>query len=161
MTLHCFHSCSFCIYFPLLSTVCEGTPWEGSCYRLFNQTKGQALAQQACADLHGGHLVYIDSTEEFVFIKRLVGEERYWVGLRSVFAWMDGGEANYRAFRSAFASHNDMNRCFVLVSLPTADVWMDEACSNIQTSYICERELGPATEDGTPSQGRCTETAPA
>ncbi|XP_038058564.1 C-type mannose receptor 2-like [Patiria miniata] len=114
----------------------------GSCYWVGGSRQSHLSAQGGCSD-DGGHLLYIESQDELQFINNNLAIEdnvRYWIGLTTQYAWLDGSRAIYQGFvQTNQYSNNQGSLCFRLRPLDDF-LWNDIGC-NTNYAYICEREL--------------------
>ncbi|XP_038058567.1 uncharacterized protein LOC119729846 [Patiria miniata] len=112
-----------------------------TCYWISESWWLQLSAKGFCTN-NGGHLLYIESQDELQFINSnlpIVDGVRYWIGLTTQYAWMDGSRAIYQGFAQSQYSNNKGSLCFRLHPAD-AFLWYDRVCSQ-NYAYICEREI--------------------
>ncbi|XP_022106496.1 uncharacterized protein LOC110987758 isoform X2 [Acanthaster planci] len=116
------------------------TNHNSSCY-WFGGPARHIPAQEDCSN-GGGHLLYIQSQAKLKYITNLSGfnnSRKYWIGLVTQYAWLDGSRAVYQGFVRNDRSNNGGSLCFRL--RPQDDfLWNDRDCSR-NSAYICEREI--------------------
>ncbi|XP_078380544.1 uncharacterized protein LOC144663458 [Oculina patagonica] len=120
----------------------------GSCYSPFSDEKDWNNANTSC-EANGAHLVKIESADENDFIKSLVGEVDYWIGLTDAeteneFKWSDGSElTGYKNWMSSDPNNYNNQDCVAIVNgnfygAVYDGEWHDDKCSKAK-GYICEK----------------------
>eukprot|EP00057_Strongylocentrotus_purpuratus_P023236 XP_011677710.1 PREDICTED: C-type lectin mannose-binding isoform-like [Strongylocentrotus purpuratus] len=129
------------------------TPFQGNCYKYFDNKANFTQAMSACRNLTNGQschadLVSIHSVEEQEFIASLCHEqspcngEWYWIGLyqpdpNGPFLWSDGTPVNYTAWKSKEPNNANNNEdCAHLFRLPSL-FWNDRNCWH-EMFFICK-----------------------
>ncbi|KAL9963792.1 hypothetical protein ACROYT_G027335 [Oculina patagonica] len=121
-----------------------------SCYAPYSDGKDWNNANTSCK-ANGAQLVKIETADENDFIKNLVGEVDYWIGLTDAeteneFKWTDGSElTGYTNWMSGDPNNYDNHDCVGIVNghfyRGVYDgEWHDDQCSKAK-GYICEKSI--------------------
>nr|B5U6Y6.1 RecName: Full=Snaclec CTL-Eoc124; AltName: Full=C-type lectin-like CTL-Eoc124; Flags: Precursor [Echis ocellatus]CAQ72892.1 C-type lectin [Echis ocellatus] len=117
----------------------DWSPYQGHCYRVFNQKMTWADAEKFCTEqANGGHLASFHSSKEVDFMVSLafpmLKVDFVWIGMSDFWRdcewkWSDGAKLDYKAW------NNELN-CFV--SKTTDNQWLRWDCSrtnNVACKY--------------------------
>uniref|UniRef100_A0A1L8D672 BATXCTL2 n=1 Tax=Bothrops atrox TaxID=8725 RepID=A0A1L8D672_BOTAT len=136
---------SFCllVVFLSLSGTAADCPsdwssYEGHCYRVFNEPKNWADAENFCTQQQtGGHLVSFQSKEEADFVLKLVQQSMdhgiFWMGLSNLWnqcnwQWSDGAILKYKDWPE---------ESYCLYFKSKNNKWRSRACTQV-AYFICE-----------------------
>ncbi len=119
-----------------------------SCYAPFSDEKDWDNGNASCK-ANGAQLVKIESADENDFIKSLVGEVDYWIGLTDAetegdWKWSDGSNfTGYTNWMSGDPNNYNNQDCVAIVKGNfyggvRDGEWHDDKCSNLK-GYICEK----------------------
>ncbi|WP_411024952.1 C-type lectin domain-containing protein, partial [Salmonella sp. s54836] len=146
---------------------CDGTSFNGYCYKMVSTHVNFPRAKESCNDW-SGYLTDISSSQENNFLHALASNERPWIGLSNnghytYYSWTSG---KYLTFKNWFPGippdpKTDNKIYCVYMTNTTLGEWSIYDCNNAYLPFICKRPLYTMTVpeyhycDGTSFNGYC------
>ncbi|XP_022111926.1 alpha-N-acetylgalactosamine-specific lectin-like [Acanthaster planci] len=124
------------------------TKWQTNCYKLFDEVKNWAAAEQRCV-ADGAHLASVHSAAENNFVNQMAlqgtaGGQETWIGLNDLqtensFVWTDGSPIDYTNWE--LDEPNDFypgEDCSHLNHVASNGEWNDFYCDQ-EFRFICKK----------------------
>ncbi|XP_022112054.1 lectin-like [Acanthaster planci] len=121
--------------------------WEHDCYKLYDEAKNWAAAEQRCV-ADGAHLTSVHSAEEDDFLNQLsqqgtAGNKHTWIGLNDhqaegSYVWTDGSPTDYLNWHKGEPNnHGKGEHCMEINFFELDGTWNDHFCDR-EHRFICK-----------------------